>query len=87
MFWKDTHVTPINLNSDYRIVADQSQWIIQKVKHSKDNPEEVSGWNPIWFIASTKRVLIDHLDEHHIVPSPEAAKQLAALPDRFRDLK
>jgi hypothetical protein len=70
-----------DLASGWALGYDQRQWIVMRAKMRG----EESYWNPIAFIASEKRILLRVLLEKDVQPTPEAQKNLDALPERFRD--
>lgn len=60
---------------------DPNQWIVLR----RHNLRTQSGWKPVSFIASDKRILRRVLREKHIQPNPKAIEYLDAMPDTFQE--
>jgi hypothetical protein len=73
--------TLIHLHADWAIGADRLQWIVFRRRWRL----EESYWNPVSYVASTKRVLCRVLREKHVLVDEEGWQNLERLPNTFRE--
>jgi hypothetical protein len=69
------------LTDGWALGHDDNQWIVLK----RRNIGTQSGWKPVAFVATKKRILRRVLLEKGITPTPEAMAELDALLEQFRD--
>jgi hypothetical protein len=73
---RDTLAPAIPINADWRISADNLQWILQR--------RRMNGWRPVSFVSSTKEILARCMKEKG-VPPEVAQRALGGLPNTFSE--
>lgn len=71
----------IELCDGWALGYDPNQWVVLR----RRNLRTQIGWKPVAYIGSAKRILHRVLRENDIIPSPEAAAYIDAMPVRFLD--
>ncbi len=82
----------LNLDADgrWRLASDRQQWIIQRrtqkprVRRLEGHAISDTGWRGVSFVGGKKATVERLFREKGIVLTPEAQKQLDALPNEFR---
>ena len=72
---------PYPLASNWALDYDEYQWIVLR----RRNCGTQTGWKPVAFIATEKRILLRVLKNKGISLTPEAQAFLDAMPDSFQE--
>jgi len=71
----------LHLCHGWALGFDQYQWMVMRAKKRGDQ----SYWNPVAFVATTKRVLLRVLSEKTVQLTPAATAYIEGMPDKFRE--
>ena len=71
----------LHLGDDWALGYDKHQWMLLRGRKWRSQRK----WQPVAFVASTKRILRRELRRNDVNLTSEASEYLDAMPDSFRE--